>query len=89
MVVRVESPEPSTFFFFLFTLVAGPRRSLNLKLSDARVCEPQIRARLDTTTQFCEVVVLKPSTVAAEPEPPNVDRGSSYLRLIDLCITQL
>jgi len=28
--------------FFFFTLVTGPRRSLSLKLSDTRVCEPQI-----------------------------------------------
>jgi len=34
------------FFFFFFTLV---RRSLRLKLSDTRVYEPQIRARLGTT----------------------------------------
>ena len=27
-------------FFFFFTLVAGPRRSLSLKLSDKRVYEP-------------------------------------------------
>ena len=33
-------------FFFFFTLVTGPRRSLSLKLSDTEVCEPQIRARL-------------------------------------------
>ena len=45
---------------FVFTLVTGPRRSLNLKLSDTRVYEPQIRARLGTTSLFCEVVVLKP-----------------------------
>ena len=32
--------------FFFFTLVAGPRRSLSLKLSDTKVYEPQIRARL-------------------------------------------
>ena len=30
----------SFFFFFFFTLVEGPRRSLNLKLSDKRVYEP-------------------------------------------------
>ena len=36
-------------FFFFFTLVTGPRRSLSLKLSDTRVYEPQIRARLGTT----------------------------------------
>ena len=35
--------------FFFFTLVTGPRRSLSLKLSDTRVYEPQIRARLGTT----------------------------------------
>jgi len=34
--------------FFLITLIAGPRRSLSLKLSDTRVYEPQIRARLGT-----------------------------------------
>jgi len=39
------------FFFFFVTLVTGPRRSLSLKLSDTRVYEPQIRARLGTTTQ--------------------------------------
>ena len=36
-------------FFFYFTLVTGPRRSLSLMLSDARVYEPRIRARLGTT----------------------------------------
>ena len=34
---------------FFFTLVTGPRRSLNLKRSDTTVYEPQIRARLGTT----------------------------------------
>ena len=43
--------------FLFFTLVTGPRRSLSLKLSDTRVYEPQIRARLGTTAHFCEVVV--------------------------------
>jgi len=38
-----------TDFFFFFTLVTGPRRSLSLKLSDTSVYEPQIRARLGTT----------------------------------------
>ena len=50
---------PNPFSFFLFTLVTGPRRSLSLKLSDTRVYEPQIRARLGTTAHFCEVAVLK------------------------------
>ena len=52
---------------FFFTLVTGPRRSLSLKLSDARVYEPQIRARLGTTAHCCEVVVLKPETLRAVP----------------------
>ena len=45
---------PSTggaLLFLFFTLVTGPRRSLRLKLSDTRVYEPQIRARLGTTAQ--------------------------------------
>jgi len=47
------------FFFSSFTLITGPTRSLGLRLSDTRVYEPQIRARLGTTAHFCEVVVLK------------------------------
>jgi len=40
------SPAPGgCFFFFFFTLVTCPRRSLSLKLSETRVYEPQIRAR--------------------------------------------
>ena len=35
-------PTPHTFFFF-FTLLTGPRRSLSLKMSDTRVYAPQIR----------------------------------------------
>jgi len=31
-------------------------RSLSLKLSDTRVYEPQIQARLGTTAHFCKVV---------------------------------
>jgi len=45
--------------FFFFTLVTDHRRSLSLKLSDTRVYEPQIRARLGITTHFYEVIVLK------------------------------
>ena len=44
---------PRRSFFFFFALVRGPRRSLSLKLSDTRVCEPQIRARLGTTAHLC------------------------------------
>ena len=36
------------YFFFFFTLVTGPSRSLSLKLSDTRVYAPQIQARLGT-----------------------------------------
>ena len=44
------------------TLVRGSRRSLILKLSDTRVYEPLMRARLVITAHFCEVV-LKVRTV--------------------------
>ena len=40
----------SIFFVFFINLVTGPIRSLGLKLSDTRVYEPQIRARLGTTS---------------------------------------
>jgi len=59
-------------FFFFLTLVTGPRRSFGLKLSDTRVYEPQKRARLGTTTHFCEVVVLK---LRALPRPPRRGGG--------------
>ena len=39
--------------YFFFTHVTGPRRSLSLKLSDTRVYEPQMRARLGTATHLC------------------------------------
>ena len=54
------------FFFFFSTLDTGPGRSLSLKLSDARVYEPQIRARLGTTAHLCEVVDLKSRAVPRE-----------------------
>ena len=44
--------ELKTKLFFFFTLVTGPRWSLRLKLSNTRVYEPQIRARLGTAAQF-------------------------------------
>ena len=37
---RHQSYDLWVFFFFFFTLVTGPRRSLRLKLSDTRVYEP-------------------------------------------------
>ena len=39
------TPTYSPLLRVFFTLVAGPRRSLSLKLSDTRGYEPQIRAR--------------------------------------------
>ena len=47
---RDASPDRHLLLFF-FTLVTGPRRSLSLKLSDARVCEPEIRVSLVTTAR--------------------------------------
>jgi len=47
-----------SLFFFFFTLVTGPRRSLSLELSDTGVCEPQIRVRLVTASHFCEVITI-------------------------------
>ena len=46
---------PALILFF--TLVAGPRRSLSLTLSDTNVYEPQTRVRLGTTAHFCKEVV--------------------------------
>ena len=45
---RNPRPEIRNFFFF-FTLVTGPRRSLSLKLGDTRVYEPHIQARKSET----------------------------------------
>jgi len=51
-----KPPAPPTFFFFFFfIIVTGPRRSLSLKLIEKRVYEPQIRARLGTTSHLCKV----------------------------------
>jgi len=63
------NPEP---FFFFFTLVAGPRRSLSLKLSDTRVYEPQIpldgpSAREDGDILYVVVWYLKDGQVRPEP----------------------
>ena len=47
--VAGDLTERCHFFFCFLTLVTGPIRSSSLKLSDARVYEPQIRAHLGTT----------------------------------------
>ena len=42
-------------FFFFFTLVTGPRRSVSLKLSDTEVYEPQIQVRQLAGSKFALV----------------------------------
>ena len=48
-VKSLEQRQENTFFFFFFffSLVTDPRRFLSLELSDARVYEPQPRARFE------------------------------------------
>jgi len=58
------SPTRRHPLLFVFTLVTGPRRSLSLKLSDTRVYEPQIRARLGTTLS------AQHTTQSRTPHPP-------------------
>ena len=70
------------FFFFFFTFVTGPRGSLRLKLSDTRVYEPQIRARLGTTAISVKWLFLNTNTSGLglrKPPPP--------LPGSDLCIS--
>jgi len=60
---RTKSKQtPATFFFFFFTLVTGPRRSMSLKMSDTRVCEPQIRAHLGTGCRSPRLLITPPPT---------------------------
>ena len=80
---RVQRSSPASprkplrsFFFFSFTLVTGPRRSLSLKLSDTRVYEPQIRARLGTTAHFCEVV----SNMIRSPRHSTLHRKTPWMQ---------
>ena len=63
---------------FLFTLVAGPGRSMSLKLGDTRVYELQIRARLGTAAQ---VAVRKLRAV-----PLKWMRWTTGLRPTGLCL---
>jgi len=44
-----------TFCFFFVTLDTGPRRPSSPELSDTKVFEPYIRARLGTAAHFCKV----------------------------------
>jgi len=50
LVDAYASVKVHSHFFFFFTLVTGPGRSLSLRLSDTRDYEPQIRARLGPLT---------------------------------------
>ena len=55
------------------------------KLSDTRVCEPQIRARLGTTAHFCEVDA---DTAAAGQAPPSkVFFGSASTGTIEVAFS--
>jgi len=74
---------------FFFTIVTGPRRSLSLKLSDTRVFEPQIRARLVATTYFCVVVVLKLRATPISSDRCSGSEEGAYLKLNFFCIDEL
>ena len=58
-----------------------------MKLSDTRVSEPQVRARLGTTARFCKVVVLKlravpvrySSRISIVWQPPSILRVRATL----------
>ena len=65
-VYRMPVPEPVSSSLLLSSL----------ELSDAKVYEPQTRARLGTAAHFCEVVVLKLKNVSASTELPCPDWGS-------------
>ena len=62
------------FFFFFITLVTGPRWSLNIKLSDTMVYEPQIRTRLGTAANSYELLVRDVQTLHLQPQTPNPKR---------------
>ena len=68
------STQVPAFFFFFFTLVTGPRRSLRLKLSDTRVYAPAVglaagpsplvpRKRLGQSTLSRECIDYKTSMI--------------------------
>jgi len=78
-VERSRGGDRSRFFFF-FTLVTGPRRSLSLKLTDSRVYEPQIRARLGTTAHFDLSVERRRSGRRSR------DHLSVWIHSTDLCL---
>ena len=60
----------------------------SLELSDTTVYEPQIRALLGTAGGHLRGQGAKPS-IARERSMCSGSEAGSYLRLIDLCVTQL
>ena len=66
-VAACDLPRIREGYFFFFPLVTGHRRFLSLRLSDERVYEPQIRARLGITAHFCSV------DSDAQPRIPEVE----------------
>jgi len=62
--------------------VTGPRRSLSLKLSDTRVYEPHIRARLGTTAHFpgCRPDARVPRLLCGTYSSSGAYRGTSLIR---------
>ena len=60
-------------------------------LSDTKVCEPYIRARLGTAAHFCQVVVLKLRAIVPPPIKafPSIKRFATYATIatmIHLCV---
>jgi len=65
---------------YIYTAFNYQRDSI-VNLSDTRVYEPQIRARLGTTAQLCKVVVLNTGGGERRGEGgPNFCRGTSHIR---------
>ena len=85
---RTKQGGRNTLLSLFFTLVTGPRRSLSLTLSDKRVYEPQIRARLGITAHFCKVVEMSHGQPLEIPPPPNrvfPSLAMVYLKLTQVC----
>jgi hypothetical protein len=85
------------FFFFFFTLVTCYRKSLSLKLSDTRVYEPQVRARLETTAHLrmllATSLLLLNLAKHRNQNPPHNDPNtflrqiSNYQQHVDVAVT--
>jgi len=75
---HAQDSEAGLFFFF-FTLVTGPRRSLSLELSDTRVYEPQIQAYCSSCRRpVCsEKLPGRASSVCKETTHPGGNAGAN------------